>query len=135
MASDALKIEISLPPRELSPNHTVGSRGGRLGKSRKVKAYREAARWLAMYALAERGGLTLWPAATARCTFYHRDRRRRDRDNLLASLKSAFDGLVDAGVLVDDAGLTHLPVVMEIDRERPRVEIEVWPVIEGGGDE
>lgn len=66
-----------------------------------------------------------WQRAMARVTFFHAVRRRRDRDNALASLKSAFDGIVDGGVLADDAGLTFGPVMLEIDREFPRVEIEV----------
>lgn len=41
--------------------------------------------------------------------------RRRDRDNLLASLKAAFDGIADAGLVENDAGLTHLPVHIVID--------------------
>lgn len=32
-----------------------------------------------------------------------RDRRRRDRDNLVATLKPCLDGLVSAGVVADDA--------------------------------
>jgi len=31
-----------------------------------------------------------------------RDKRRRDRDNLVATLKPCMDGLVDAGVIPDD---------------------------------
>ena len=31
-----------------------------------------------------------------------RDRRRRDRDNLVSTLKPCLDGLVDAGVIPDD---------------------------------
>jgi len=33
-----------------------------------------------------------WPAATIQATFYHAQARRRDSDNLAASLKSAVDG-------------------------------------------
>ena len=41
------------------------------------------------------------------------DKRRRDKDNLLASLKAAFDGLTDAGVWTDDSEATYLPVRIE----------------------
>ena len=61
----------------------------------------------------------------SQATFYFRDLRRRDRDNLLASLKAAFDGLADAHILEDDSGLVHLPVRIEKDRENPRVELEI----------
>jgi Holliday junction resolvase RusA-like endonuclease len=69
-----------------------------------------------------------WVEATARVVFYAKDARRRDRDNILASMKPAFDGLVDAGILADDEGLTHAPVRIEIDRKNPRVEITIEPI-------
>jgi len=57
--------------------------------------------------------------------FFFKTRRRRDRDNLLASLKAAFDGLADAGLVADDSGLIHMPVEQYIDRADPRVELVV----------
>ena len=66
-----------------------------------------------------------WKAAEAEATFFFRDKRRRDRDNLLASLKAAFDGIAAAGVVEDDADLTHLPVRVEVDKADPRVEIKI----------
>jgi Holliday junction resolvase RusA-like endonuclease len=47
--------------------------------------------------------MSLKPPVTADVTFVVPDRRRRDMDNLLAMLKPAWDGLVDAGLLVDDS--------------------------------
>lgn len=121
-----LTVTLSLPPRELHPNHTVGSRGGRMGKSTKTKAYRNLAHSCAKAALF---GATppRWPAAVALATFYVKDRRRRDRDNLLASLKAGFDGIADAGVVADDAGLTHQPVRVFVNKDRQYVTIELWP--------
>lgn len=134
----SVTVVLSLPPRELSPNHTVGSRGGRMAKSVKTKAYRQAAHTEAMVALCGRYS-PLWPHAVALATFYVKDRRRRDRDNLLASLKAAFDGITDAGIVADDAGLTHQPVRVFVDKVRQRVEIELWPNVmaapAGGGAE
>ena len=40
--------------------------------------------------------------ATVELHYVPRDRRRRDRDNLVATLKPCMDGLVDAGVIPDD---------------------------------
>ena len=57
--------------------------------------------------------------------FFFRDRRRRDRDNLLASLKPAFDGIADARVVTNDSGMIHMPVEQYVDRPDPRVEIMV----------
>jgi len=114
-----MTITLPLPPRELSPNW----RGHWAQKAKAVKKYRQLA-----WAVAMSETRCNWPTANAQATFYFRDRRRRDRDNLLASLKSAFDGLTDAGVIDDDSGLTHLPVIVEYDKANPRVEITV----EGG---
>lgn len=104
---------LPLPCRILSPNARVCWQS----KARSVKQYRGFA-----FCLAQRYP-SRWKAASAEATFYFRDRRRRDQDNLLASLKSAFDGIAAAGVIEDDAGLTHLPCKIEFDRDHPRVEI------------
>jgi crossover junction endodeoxyribonuclease RusA len=113
--TDGLEIGVvlPLPARNLSPNSRVCWQA----KARSVKAYR-----LFSFSLAQRYPRR-WKSAEAEATFYFADRRRRDRDNLLASLKAAFDGIAAAGVVEDDADLTHLPVRIEVDRENPRVEI------------
>ena len=106
-------VVLPLPDRRLSPNARVCWQA----KARSVKAYRAFT-----FSLAQRYPRA-WKSAEAQATFYFGDRRRRDRDNLLASLKAAFDGIAAAGVVEDDADLTHLPVRIEVDRENPRVEI------------
>jgi Holliday junction resolvase RusA-like endonuclease len=68
-----------------------------------------------------------WESASVQATFYFRDKRRRDRDNLLASLKAYFDGLADSGLIANDSGLTHLPVKVELDKVNPRVVLTVTP--------
>jgi hypothetical protein len=68
-----------------------------------------------------------WTSACCQATFFFEYRRVRDRDNCLAALKSAFDGLADAGVIANDAGLIHLPVVFDVDPLRPRVELLIVP--------
>jgi Holliday junction resolvase RusA-like endonuclease len=114
-------IVLPLPPRELSPN----ARPHYMAKARAVKRYRETAYLLA---LAERPAR---PMQAARVTshFFFRTRRRRDRDNLLASLKPAFDGIADARVVANDAGMIHMPVEQYVDRIDPRVEIAVEAVV------
>ena len=112
-----LVITLSLPSRDLSPNGRPGWRA----KAKAVKRCRQTAHLLA---LAARPGRPMQRARVT-CRFFFTDRRRRDRDNLLASLKPAFDGLADARVIVNDAGMIHMPVELLVDRVRPRVEIEV----------
>ena len=60
-----------------------------------------------------------WERATYQATFYRPGKRakRMDDDNAIASLKGVLDGLQDAGVIVNDSGLTHLPPVQLIGDE------------------
>jgi len=119
MMTGRMTVTLRLPPRELSPNARVGW----AARAAAVKWYRESARLIALVALSRKK--PLWTKARVRCRFYFADRRRRDRDNLLASMKAAFDGLADAGVVADDCGMIHQPVEIGIDRALPRVEIDV----------
>jgi len=57
--------------------------------------------------------------------FFYKIKRRRDRDNCLAQLKAAFDGLADAGLVVDDSDFIHMPVRLEFDKANPRVELHI----------
>jgi Holliday junction resolvase RusA-like endonuclease len=122
--TDSVTIELPLPPRELSPNHTVGSRGGRLGKAAKIKKYRQLACYRTSPLILSNDGAP-WERASVACRFCFARRGRRDRDNLLASMKAAFDGITDAGLVSDDAGLTHLPVEIDYDKANPRVVVTV----------
>ena len=123
-----LIITLPLPHKSLSPNYTVGSRGARLGKAAKTKKYRTDSHSAAYAAMRNRDIVFQpnWKEATAHVTFYWPTRRRRDKDNADASLKAAWDGFVDAGLLKDDVGLTRLPTKFEYDKVQPRVVIEIW---------
>lgn len=61
------------------------------------------------------------------CTIYFDNKIRRDVENI--QTKSYIDGLVDAGVLVDDNFhyVRSFKKVWAYDKHRPRVEIEVRP--------
>jgi len=114
---------LPVPDRRLSPNARVNWRT----RAKLVKETRAAA-WGAAISIIFPNKLQ-WHEVTARATFHFPDKRRRDTDNLAALLKPVWDGLVDAGLLVDDDRITHLPV--EIVHEKgcvPVVKIEVWPV-------
>ena len=115
MTDDDILIILPLPDRRLSPNARVCWQA----KSKATKRYRAASFFIAQQFPRR------WARAESEATFYFKDRRRRDRDNLLASLKAAFDGIAAAGVVEDDADLTHLPVRLEVDRIAPRVEIRL----------
>lgn len=116
-----MKITLLLPPKELHPN----GRWHYHARGKAARAYRAVACLRALVAMGGTAKAPRWAAATIQATFYVKTERRRDADNLLASLKAAFDGLADAGVVQNDAGFTHLPVRVEIDRKNPRVELEI----------
>jgi Holliday junction resolvase RusA-like endonuclease len=96
-----IALELPFPPSELSGN-------GRLHwakRQRAVREYREDCRRLAY---SERNGargvsFPLTPPVTLHVLFVLPDHRRRDFDNLSASLKPGIDGLVAAGVIADDS--------------------------------
>lgn len=122
MPPPVLVVELSLPPAKLSPNRL--RRLAPMARHRLAKPYREAAGWAFRHAA---DGLRL-EKAVERTTFYWPDKRRRDADNAAASLKPLWDGLQDSRVLGDDRHLTHLPPRFEVDRERPRLVVEIFDV-------
>ena len=82
-------IILPWPPKELSPN----ARCHFHAKAAATKAYREHAYWLAKACplnMPLDGGIGL------RFDFHPPDKRRRDLDNMLASIKGAIDGIADA---------------------------------------
>jgi len=119
--AEALLLTVSIPPRTLSPNaRTHWSIRAKATKKARIESW--ASVQIAMHEQQVQGR---WLAAECRVVWFARDSRRRDRDNLLATLKATFDGLVDGGLLVDDAGITHLPLAIEVDSKRPRVELHL----------
>jgi Holliday junction resolvase RusA-like endonuclease len=68
----------------------------------------------------------LWKQAIVSCEAFHPVRRNRDGDNFIASMKSTFDGLADAGIIENDSGFIHMPPVFSSARTSfPRVEITI----------
>ena len=120
------KITLPIPHKSLSPNHTVGSLGQRMQKANTIKKYRWLARLLAMEQLGT--ARPQWKTAQVQVTWFSKTARLIDRDNILGYLKSAFDGLTDAGLLADDRDITHLPPVREKDAALPRVEITITSI-------
>lgn len=67
-----------------------------------------------------------WEHCRAHIAWYPPTGRRRDYGNLLSALKPIFDGIVDAGLIVDDS-TGHLVIgrltLAKPDAVKPRVEI------------
>lgn len=119
IASMAIKVVVPIPSAVLSPN----SRSCWQTKSRAAKKAREDASIAATHAM---GGIKRnWKSASTQITIYHRMNRNRDADNILSMLKSTIDGVEQAGVIVNDCGLIHMPIIFAIDKKSPRVEIEI----------
>lgn len=120
-------VTLPLPPKELSPN-------ARVHWARKARAAKEYRLMAEIYTRGVIGHKDppRWERATVQATFYLRRRRNLDGDNALAWMKAGIDGLADAGVVANDSGFTHLPVRVEIDRDRPRVELLVSPLARDG---
>lgn len=118
-----IRIELPLPPKNLSQNARCHWRD----KAKATASYRRTAHVEALRAMEHLPRPPMLATASVRVSFFFAVERRRDRDNFSAMLKAACDGFTDAGVWIDDSGVTHLPVVFGMDKENPRVEIEVMP--------
>ena len=123
----SITIRLPLPHRELSPNARI--HWGR--RHRHSKAYRALARLAAMEGTMDTSLGMDWSRVEVSTTFYHRDKRKRDQDNLIAMMKSAYDGIADF-LGVDDVGWIHVRIERRIDKHDPRVEVVLTKVEEGG---
>lgn len=106
------------------PQQSPGSRGGRIGKAMAAKKCRRLSREAVTAEGIESGP---WQRATMLAHFFHKQTRRRDGVNHNAMLKAYQDGIIDAGLVVDDDSehFTTLPPEFSIDRELSRVELTI----------
>ena len=94
-------IDLPWPPKELSPNARVH----RMARARAASTYRQDCGWATVEAL---GGIHRCPRVTGEALeliaeFRMPDKRWRDADNLLATIKSGIDGVCDATGIDDKA--------------------------------
>jgi len=120
-----LIVTLPLPPNCLRPN---GSHGHWAVVSKARKKYRCDAGLAAKCSIfkANRRWSPLAGAMVGVRWFSKAKIAHRDGDNALAALKSGFDGLADAGVVLNDSGITYLPVCFETDPINPRVDLYVF---------
>lgn len=110
----AIGFWLPLPPKELSPNARVHW----AAKARAVKKYRSDA-WLCAAGSCAPNKAPKWVRATMQATFNFHRNGRRDKDNFAAMLKPVADALMDAGVIVDDCGLSHDAIEFTVDKSQP----------------
>lgn len=110
-------IEKSIPPSLNKFTSMI-----RMAQNDLKQKYKEFAIWLSNYY--NISNLNLEKSCIT-YTFYFKDRRRRDYDNLLLTPKLLNDGFVSAGVFVDDSGdkLSLVFAPFKWDKTNPRVEM------------
>ena len=92
---DPIVFNLPWPPSALSPN-------GRLHWSKLAKAKKSYRAACANTAISQGGRKLTADALAVRVTFVPPDRRARDTDNMIASVKAGLDGLADV-LGVDDS--------------------------------
>lgn len=124
MTPESITIVLPLPGPLLSPNHAVSTIRGRFAKAAAVRRYRRRAREAVE---AEHIETAPWPAMSVAAAFFWKTNRKRDEDNAMGSLKSAYDGIVDAGLVIDD-DYKHMHrkiPTFSVDRNWPRVMLTI----------
>jgi len=124
MKNEKFTIILPLPSKVLSPNCAIGSIGGRFAKAAAAKRQRR----LACEAILQAGVTTIpWNRCSVVPRLYHSTNRKRDTDNAMASLKSAYDGIVDAGVVPDDTPdhMRRMEPEFFVDKHHQRLELEI----------
>lgn len=120
-----MRVDLPFPPAELNPNR---KNGRHWGATHAVKTRYQQDCWaLSLVASKnwQRGGFVA-PAGDIplRLTFVQPDKRRRDRDNLLASAKAALDGLA-AALKVDDSRFEPVTVSRTFGQKPGALIVEV----------
>lgn len=127
-------IKIVVPIPKLNPNNNFA---GWAAKAAQKKQDREAATIESQVAVADLDDWKAygfpWRLATVSVTWFHPTKNHRDRDNIIASMKSTIDGIRASGMLIDDDELVWESPNRETDAGNPRVEITITKGEEDGG--
>ncbi len=126
--NESVMIILPLPARVLSPNCTIGSIGGRFMKASAIKKYRRLSKEAVQEEGIESGP---WRKVEVNAVFYHETKRKHDEDNATGSLKAAYDGIVDSGLVTDD-DYDHMKrgsPKFSIDKKHPRIELTISRIL------
>ena len=105
---EKLEFIVPWPPKELSPNARVHW----ATKSRKAKKHRNDCWLIASRSIAKINYQFSTERLKFKMTFIPPDRRRRDDDNLVASMKAARDG-ISIALGIDDKRFITEPVMSD----------------------
>jgi len=103
------------PPKELSPNRSLHW----TKKAKYKKMYREACWVLTLESQVKINASGKIPITV---TFYPPDKRHRDADNMVASIKAGLDGLAD-GLKVNDR--LFMPTFVFTDEVKGMVKVQI----------
>ena len=120
MRKHHLKIMLPWPDTALSPN-------ARCHWAVKRKAVKSARRVSYFETILKTSGKRAAPIGSIsyRCSFFPPDRRARDEDNLLASMKSSLDGIAEA-LRVNDKCFHILEPFVGVPERPGRVEVDLY---------
>lgn len=120
MTPERAIIVLPLPPRVLSPNVAQATLRGRFAKAAATRRYRRLAREAIQEECVDSAP---WGKVVVEAEFYFKRRGRHDDENAMVSIKPAYDGIVDAGLVVDDDSehMRKMPPMFLVDRIDPRV--------------
>ena len=121
---ETVTIVLPLPKRVLSPNFPSFTPGGRFAKVAATKKYRR----LAKEAIEDEQIETApWEKVRVEAIFYFKTKRERDTDNAMGSIKAAYDGIVDSGLVLKDTPEYMKRGEPEFlrDKDHPRVELTI----------
>ena len=121
MISESITLVLPLPHYCLSPN-------ARTHWTMKAGVTKKARRLAREAVEAEEVCTAPWSRVKAHEAFFYGTNRNRDERNAVAMLKAYYDGVVDAGLIIDDNHqiLSHGQPTFDIDKEAPRVEITIY---------
>lgn len=115
-----IKIVIPIPKESQNKRRGTAMAGSFARKKDRERAKRSAQS--ALSALQYNYG-TPWPNARIHVRWFHKTRNFRDKWNIVGCLKGTLDGIVDAGILIDDDQVQPPTVECLVDKDDPRVEL------------
>lgn len=111
------------------PPLSLNDRGHWAARARRIKEVRAVAA-----ALTRAQHIPAAAKVAVHLDYVPRDRRRRDEDNLVGTFKACCDGIVDAGVVVDDAPaymVKDMPTISSPNPKDPHLVLSIEILKEG----